>query len=211
VNGITVSKYYNASATNKDHQQTGWLSHFLVSFPRSWSWTLQDGVGGSFRVNPSRSLRYPGSERRKQVSLSTLFSWRKVTLQKNSNIQVKPLSRFNQVRHVRLSTIFRDRGGVSRRLNPASCGLALPSLRQARRLGGWLRTSPLPFRNSSLTPSSRLTMLRSNDAPPACPGVGLPVFTIRPFHYHASWRTILSPAFLAQVHPFVRRKLFIFK
>ena len=45
------------------------------------------------------------------------------------------------------------RGPVSRRSKPASCALALWSLRQPRRLDGLLRLSPVAFLASSFTPA----------------------------------------------------------
>ncbi len=50
-----------------------------------------------------------------------------------------------------LSKILRDRGTVSRRFKFASFELTMLFLSQARRLGGLLRASPVPFRGSYFT------------------------------------------------------------
>src|SRR5438067_9689045 len=52
-----------------------------------------------------------------------------------------------------LSKILRDRGIVSRRLKLVLFELTMLSLSQARRLGGLLRASPIPFRGSYFTSS----------------------------------------------------------
>ena|SRR5918992_2485765 len=55
------------------------------------------------------------------------------------------------VSQTRLCKIFRGRGDLSRRLNPASFALTVRPLSQARPVDGLHRVSPVPFRGSYFT------------------------------------------------------------